>query len=372
LNSKELKQEILFYHYPNNFRRVINCFVWLLVLTAGCKKEKPAPLPDITSSPPLPTGATFTNPLLTSGPDPWVAQKDSFYYYTHTLGNRLGLTKTKAVSQLKNHALSTVWAPPPGVSYASNIWAPELHYLAGKWYFYFAADNGQDINHRMYVLENPAADPTTGSWEFKGKVSDTADKWAIDGTVFEHNSQLYFIWSGWRGPNDPGIQQLYIAKMKNPWTLEGERVMLSEPTYSWEKNGLVNEGPQILKSPTSRVFLIYSASGCWTDEYALGMLSLKEGGNPLQTADWTKHPTPVFSKKPTSNAYAPGHNSFFKSPDRQEDWIIYHANSYAGQGCTNTRNPRIQKFTWHADGTPNFGEPVSTDIPIPRPSGEVK
>jgi len=69
-------------------------------------------------------------------------------------------------------------------------------------------------------------------------------------------------------------------------------------------------------------------------------------------------------------AYAPGHNGFFKSRDGKEDWIIYHANSLPNQGCGNARNPRMQKFTWNADGTPNFGEPVPINKPIKKPSGE--
>jgi hypothetical protein len=32
---------------------------------------------------------SFTNPLLPSGADPWSIYKDGFYYYTHTMGNRL-------------------------------------------------------------------------------------------------------------------------------------------------------------------------------------------------------------------------------------------------------------------------------------------
>jgi GH43 family beta-xylosidase len=100
------------------------------------------------------------------------------------------------------------------------------------------------------------------------------------------------------------------------------------------------------------------------------MLSLKDGGDPLLAADWTKKQQPVFTKKPASNAYAPGHNSFFKSPDGTEDWIIYHANSSSGQGCSGNRNIRIQKFTWNADGTPNFGEPLQIASPIKVPSGE--
>src|SRR5690606_27503107 len=31
----------------------------------------------------IPSADTFTNPLLSSGPDPWVLQKDGVYYYMH-------------------------------------------------------------------------------------------------------------------------------------------------------------------------------------------------------------------------------------------------------------------------------------------------
>ena len=50
-----------------------------------------------------------------------------------------------------------------------------------------------------------------GNWTFKGKVADENDKWAIDGDVFEHNGQLYMIWSGWEGDKN-GQQDIYIAK----------------------------------------------------------------------------------------------------------------------------------------------------------------
>jgi GH43 family beta-xylosidase len=148
--------------------------------------------------------------------------------------------------------------------------------------------------------------------------------------------------------------------------------MISTPTYDWEKIGDpdVNEGPQIIKNAAGKVFLVYSASGCWTDDYSLGLLTLKTGGDPMNAADWTKTPTPVFTKNPSSSAYGPGHNSFFKSPNGTEDWILYHANPASGQQCGNSRSPRMQKFTWNADGTPSFGSPASINTPITRPSGE--
>ena len=343
-------------------------FFLLLVVAFSCGKEE-----NNNNNPPVvnPPGNTFTNPLLASGPDPWVIEHNDVYYYTHTLGNRIAIWKTTKISELKNAPVQTVWSAPATGPNSRNVWAPEFHFINNKWYAYYAADDGVNANHRMFVLENvdADADPTTGAWESKGKITDATDKWAIDGTVLTHNNGLYFIWSGWEGDVDVK-QNIYIAKMQNPWTIEGERVLLSTPTYNWETIGApdVNEGPAVLKNSSGRVFLTFSASGCWNDDYALGLLTLKEGGNPLNAGDWIKTPTPVFTKNTSGGVYGPGHNSFFKSADGKEDWILYHANSTSGQGCGDARSPRAQPFTWNGDGTPNFGTPVATGAPLKKPS----
>ena len=320
---------------------------------------------------------TFTNPVFTAGADPWITQKDGFYYYTNTSGTRLVLRKAKNLSDLKTSEQKTIWTPPAGTSYSKEIWAPELHFIQGKWYMYFAADDGSNKNHRMYVVENPSPEPMEGTWEFKGKISDPSDKWAIDGSVFEYLGGLYMIWSGWEGDVN-GQQNIYIAKMKNPWTIDGNRVKISSPEYDWETVGdlnnpndvphvNVNEGPVALIH-NGKLFIIYSASGCWTDVYCLGMLIFTGKDNVLDPGVWNKKPLPVFKQKPESGVYAPGHNSFFTSPDGKENWILYHANSAPGQGCGKYRSPRAQLFIWKADGSPDFGEPVKTDIPLPVPS----
>src|SRR6185436_8457874 len=108
----------------------------------------------------------------------------------------------------------------------------------------------------------------------------------------------------------------------------------------------------------------------WTDSYGIGLLTLKRGGDPMKPADWIKSSAPVFSTEAGNGAFGPGHNSFFKSRDGKQDWIVYHANPMAGQGCGNARNPRMQRFTWRPDGTPDFGIPVKINIPLSKPSGE--
>lgn len=326
-----------------------------------------------------PTAVKFTNPLLPSGADPWVIYKDGYYYYTNSLGNRLAIWKTKDITDLRNAEKKAIWTPPKGKAYSYDVWAPELHFINGKWYMYFAADDGKNAHHRIYVLENSSANPLTGDWQLKGQLKDATDKWAIDASVFEEHGQLYAIWSGWEGDTN-GQQNIYIAKMKNPYTITGERVKISSPRYEWEKIGdlhdasnpphvNVNEGPEILKHG-DKIFLIYSASGCWTDNYALGMLTTKAGSNLMSAASWHKAPKPVFSQSKENSVYAPGHNAFFKSPDGKQDWIVYHANPAPGCGCGGQRSPRIQQFMWNADGTPNFGFPVKTGDELAAPSGQ--
>src|SRR3982751_4627523 len=183
-----------------------------------------------------PQKTTFTNPLLPSGADPWSIYKNRYYYYTHTLGNRLMIWKTKSIATLGTAKKKLVFQPPAGQSYSKQLWAPEIHFIRDKWYIYFAADDGKNENHRLYVLENSSKDPMKGEWKLKGRMGDSSNKWAIDASVFEQKGQLYLIWSGWEGDQN-GEQDIYISKMKDPWTLEGKRVRISSPVFEWERHG---------------------------------------------------------------------------------------------------------------------------------------
>jgi len=324
--------------------------------------------------------ATFANPLLPSGADPWVTSRDGYYYYMNTTGDNLTIWKTRDITDLKQAEKKIVWKPPSSGPYSHDIWAPELHLLQGKWYIYFAADAGDNDSHRVWVLENTSTDPLDGTWEMKGKLSGPEDLWAIDPSVFENRGKTYAIWSGWTGHAN-GVQKILIAELANPWTLGSKPVVISTPKYPWEKVGDltiknrvdsiphvdVNEGPEILQH-NGKIILIYSASGCWTDYYELGLVTAKADSDLLDPLSWTKTETPVFWQSPENSVYGPGHNTFFKSPDGKEDWILYHANSGPGEGCGAKRSPRAQPFTWNPDGTPNFGRPVAAGKPIPKPS----
>ena len=300
--------------------------------------------------------------IVNDGADPWVYKHtDGYYYFTRTTGVDVTLWRSQQLTQLSSAPSRVI--PVEG----RNIWAPELHYIADAWYIYYAMDDGDNANHRMYVLENRSADPMEGEWEFKGQITDATNKWAIDGTVLQLNSQLYFIWSGWKG--DVDVQQnLYIARMSNPWTIESERVEIARPMYAWECNHTpyVNEGPQVLVR-NGLIHVVFSASGSWTDDYCLGRITARTEEDMLDPASWSKHSEPIFSA--ANGLYGPGHCSFTTSPDDTEDWIVYHVAKHAGAGWN--REIRMQHFTWNEDDTPELGQPVAATEFINKPSGEV-
>lgn len=363
-----------------NYSLFILSFLFIFFLLSCSSEEK---INEEIVSPPPPAeedsedeiSKYFENPVWSRGADPWAVYENGKYYFTYTAGNSLVIYVINKISDyfeepnFKQHSL---WRPPSGTMYSKNLWAPELHKINNKWYAYVAADDGENRNHRMYVLEYSASQLLRGGdWIFKGKITDPTDNWAIDGTILEHNDQLYTIWSGWSSPSNTSTQNLYIAKMSDPWTIEGNRVLISRPDYSWEKKGSnINEGPAIIKNKAGEVFLTYSGSGYWVDDYCLGLMKLKPDGDPMVKSDWIKYDEPILIRNDEGGVFGPGHNGFFKSPDGTEDWIIYHARNLPGGGDTNYRNVRIQKVNWDENGLPYFDKAVAINTRILRPSGE--
>jgi GH43 family beta-xylosidase len=312
-------------------------------------------------------------PLLASNPlgpgqDPFVVRWQDSYLHVHSSGGSVWIEQAKYLQDVDrndaDNASFRAWRAPSGTNYSGQIWAPELHQIDGKWYIYVAASDGNNATHRMHVLERNDPNPL-GAYTYKGQLAATTDRWAIDGTVLEWQDQLYFIWSGWPSFTD-GRQNLYIAEMSNPWTISGERVLLAEPQYTWEKHGLaINEGPQVLIND-GQLHIIYSASGYWTPQYALGRLTFNGTGDIMSRSSWTKAPSPVFQA--TSEVVGVGHASFTKSPDDTQDWMVYHAHPSPG-GNPDARVIRIQTFTYLANGAPNFGIPLPANSVVEIESG---
>lgn len=339
------------------------------------------PQPDTTAA-----ACTFVNPV-TRGADPWVVYSDGHYYMAQSQNSdseksSIWVFRSPKLTDLRRDSVK-VWTAPDTGWNQTHVWAPEIRFVDGRWIIYYAAGrpgpaDAPFIYQRSGVLRATGND-AQGAYEDLGQL-DTGgdigtradDVWAIDFTVHRLGGQLYGAWSGWDNntPLARTPQHLYMARMSNPWTISGPRVLLSSPSESWELRvdpveGLdLMEGPQFLERGED-VFIIYSTRESWMQAYRLGQLRLRRGADPLQPASWTKS-GPVFAA--ANGVYGPGHNGFAKSPDGTEDWLIYHAKVDTLPNWN--RVIRMQRFTWRADGSPDFGVPVASGVALPVPSGE--
>ena len=308
----------------------------------------------------------YNNPIMTERADPWIYKHtDGYYYFTGSVPGyqSIELRRSKTLEGLEDGESVTVWhAHETGIQ-SHLIWAPEVHFIDGKWYIYYAASDDAHIrdahhHHRMFVIENSNESPMNDDWQEKGQIITQAESFSLDATTFEHNGELYYVWAQ-LDPRIPGNSNLYLSKMLNPWTLKGKQILLSVPEYDWEKIGFsVNEGPAVIKRH-GKIFIAYSASA--TDEnYAMGLLWADETMDLLDGYAWHKSEQPVFVSSEKNRLFGPGHNSFTKTEDGQ-DVIVYHARPERNNMKDALNNPNrhayIKHFTWNDKGFPIFGIP---------------
>ncbi|KAF5520585.1 Extracellular exo-alpha-(1-_5)-L-arabinofuranosidase [Colletotrichum aenigma] len=281
-------------------------------------------------------------------PDPWIIAGNGRFYFTFTLDNRIEIWSSPTVEHFHNPQKSTVWHPAPGTPWSVNIWAPELHYLNGRWYIYTCgAPRGVgNPGHRTTLLRCSSQDPMDASaWEFLGPLKGMPDHWSIDATVFSPNTRdLYCCWSGWPvGDHSDTEQDLFLIKMADPeHAIRDTLVCISRAELEWERpdDGRrgVNEGPSWVDIPGVFRGIVYSADGSWTSHYKLGLLPLV-GQDPLNPASWAKRSTPLLkSHKRCGGPYGPGHASFLPNPrDRSRVYCVYHATAGYGEGWANRK-----------------------------------
>ncbi|MBV1908430.1 MAG: family 43 glycosylhydrolase [Kangiellaceae bacterium] len=313
---------------------------------------------------------TFSNPLFRNGADPWMHYYQGNYYLTTTTwASELVMRKSPTIEGLASASAHNIWTADDS-SRCCNFWAFEFFPFETedgmRWYvIYTAGVEGNGYHEQKnHILESEGSDPM-GPYQYKG--TPMKGHWNIDGSYFKHNDELFFLWSEWHGKDQVNL----ISKMTNPWTLQGQRTVITKPEYEWEISGLrVNEGPEIIKHD-GRTFIVHSASFCNTEDYKLGVVELT-GEDPLVAESWTKYDEPFFTKG--NGVFGPGHHGFFTSPDGSEEWLVYHGNSSPTDGCSGTRAARAQPFSWHSEGVkkglPDFGKPMADKQQLPVPSGE--
>ncbi|KAF2433478.1 Arabinanase/levansucrase/invertase [Tothia fuscella] len=305
---------------------------------------------------------SFTNPLnRVNGSDPFMVYSKGNYYLTVTGWDHIAITRAKTIEGLKKGERKVVWRDSTP-NRCCEVWAPEMHEFDGVWWIYYTAGSkGTFGNQRPHVLKGGATpfDKYTYAAQMSGPQG--MQNWGIDATVATIAKKRYFIWSC-----KPDLQSVCLGEMSSP-TRVSSFTRISKPELPFEKKGEfpVNEGPAVMNHG-GKTYIAYSASHCASPAYSLGLLTLKNGANPLKPESWIKSPQPVV--KSGNGNYGTGHNGFFQGPEG-DWWNVYHATKKPGGDCRFDRYTMVSAVKFDAKGDPIFDQPQPSSKQIEGPKG---
>lgn len=338
--------------------------------------------------------STVINPLF-KGPDPWVIHHDGFYYLTVVRGVSIYCYKAATVDGLMYVEPKVIWTAPKADAvnnsnrhYSAEIWSSELHYITAEefgaeyegWWLYFAADDGNNVNHRIFAVRALTDDPqgaygspVTGEVNIPVKmVVDNDETWAIGQSLLRANGKTYLTWTSETGRGTAEHKQDFrISALANPYTPVGSSTVLKQAEYDWESYGYaynastgvsypkVVEGATAVYGDNGEVIITYSASGYWRPQYSLSTLTLKAGGNPLVAEDWIKATAPIF--KMQNGWYGTGHASFTVDALGNR-WMVFHAYDTWECGDSNPRYTLMQPWTLNGTTVDMNGGPYAKDV----------
>ncbi len=308
----------------------------------------------------------YLSPLVPQRADPFLYKHtDGKYYFTATCPkyDRIEIRCADTVNGIASAHARVVWTRHHVGLMASHIWAPEIHYIMGKWVIYFAAGElPERWKIRPYTLICKGDDPMTDDWEEGGMMlAAEGDPYSftdfsLDMTVFEHRGVWYTIWAQKVG-NVNGISNLYLAELESPTQLKTVQVLLTTPDYAWERDGgfWVNEGPAVLKHG-GKIYCTFSASATGAC-YCMGMLTADENSDLLDPRSWHKGRRPVLMTDESLKMYGPGHNCFVLG-DEGEQLTLLHFRSYekiSGDPLNDhNRHAHVLKVLFDETGAPVF------------------
>ena len=275
----------------------------------------------------------WNTPFIAQRADPYVLHHGNDWYFTASVPeyDRIVLRRAASLGELRNAQEHEVWHAHAGGAMSCHIWAPELHFMDGRWYLYFAAGEREDVwKIRPWVLRCEGDDPLRDPWTECGmlKRADGDEfsftDFSLDMTLLELHDQRYCIWAE-KVSVGKKISNLYIAQMASPTTLKTPQMLLSSPSYAWERhNYWVNEGPAVMQA-AGKVFVSFSASDT-SAAYCMGLLWMDGADDPMDISAWHKLNQPVLVTDAEKGIYGPGHNTFFAMDGAY--YTSYHARPY--------------------------------------------
>ena len=312
-------------------------------------------------------------PFLENRADPMICRIEDRYYFMATDDENGQLTLkirgADSIDGLKKAEDHIIFRANSSGEMSGCIWAPELHFLNGKPYIFFAAGNPYWYTVQSYVLPGKGGDLLKESnWEKPQRVQKrngdplTQTGISLDMTAKIVNEELYLVWAqremspdGEFGEHGTSDLMIALAEKDRPWILKTEPVCLSRPEYGWERiDATVEEGPFFIEHGDD-LFLSFSGSSV-SVYYCVGLLQINKSADLLDPANWKKYGYPVLKTEFVPKQFGPGHNAYFKD-EEGTDYVIFHAKTPPKEGIDAgmvNRHAGIRRVHWDAFGRPRL------------------
>ncbi|MGZ9165080.1 MAG: glycoside hydrolase family 43 protein [Anaerolineales bacterium] len=299
--------------------------------------------------------------------DPFVLQHEG-HYYAYGTGPRS--PEGRAFPVLHSTDLvnwqSQGWSLiPPG---GDDFWAPEVAFYDGVFYMYYSAHgiDGKDHQLRVATQRNPL-----GPFRDAGRVLVPDQPFSIDAHPFQdQDGQWYLFYSqDFLTINDPyrvgtGI---VVDRMLDMFTLAGEPRVVIRPHADWQlfkaqrsMYGAVYDWHTIegaaLRFHNDHYYCFYSGGAWEHDNYGISYVVADHVLGPYRLPSENQ---PILLRSVPGHVIGPGHNSFTKSPNGEQEYVVYHA---WDPGMT-ARRMCIDSLYW-VDGIPVIHGPTWTPQPL--------
>jgi GH43 family beta-xylosidase len=313
---------------------------------------------------------TYVNPVYPhTMADPFVLKHEGHYY---AYGTAPGAPDGKRFPVLGSPNLVD-WAPlgyalaPPG---GHDFWAPEVAYHDGQFYMYYSAQGIGGNDHQLRVATSAAP---AGPFIDTGRVLVPGQPFSIDPHPFrDTDGQWYLYYSvdflELAGDARVGTG-IVVDRMLDMTTLAGEPQVVERPHADWqlflaqrEMYGAVYDWHTVegaaVQVHDGKYYCFYSGGAWERENYGISYVVADHPMGPFRRVDSAERAL-LMGTHP-GKVIGPGHNSFTRSPDDSETWIVYHAWDLARTG----RRMCIDRLEWKGD-RPFTAGPSWTGQPAP-------
>lgn len=284
--------------------------------------------------------------------DPYIyPDPETKTYYLTSSGGRMWKSKDLVMWEGPYNVidLSGTWCEKAGFAAAAEIHkVGDYYYYAGTW-----SDHGDLIeqvprrynvpHNQTYLLRSESVEGPYVPFSVPPGYDYQPREWdCIDGTLYEEDGRIYMVFvHEWTQIIDGTMDYIELSSdlthtiSDHPVTLFraseapycGEMNSLGEATFGLKMPGWVTDGPQLFRTQTGRLGMLWST---WGEERYLQAVCYSESG----TIDgpWVQEPEPFLSNNS-------GHGMLFRDFDGRLLYVVHHAE---GDG---PRKPQL----WNVD-----------------------